>query len=268
MRVTVLVENATITGRYLRGEPGLALLLEGRGVKVLFDTGYSDLLVANAGALGISLLDLSHVVLSHGHEDHTGGLGPLLRHWTTQALEGRPVRRPSFVAHPGVFLGRSASGGETRAWISPDVLARYGEVVLTAEPLRLADRILFLGEIGDRHPFETPASGEEPFTDDSGIALSTEEGLVILTGCAHAGICSIVSLAQRLTGEDRIRDVVGGFHLLGPSESRLAATVSFFAGLAPIVLHPCHCTDSATRCALARAVPIGEVGVGLVLEYA
>jgi len=140
--------------------------------------------------------------------------------------------------------------------------------VLTAEPLRLADRILFLGEIPDRLPFEAPAPGADTFADDSGIALSTEEGLVLLSGCAHAGICSIVSLAQRLTGEGRLRDVVGGLHLLGPSESRLAATVSFFAGRAPVSLHPCHCTDFATRCALARAAPIGEVGVGLVLEYA
>jgi len=109
VKVTVLIENATIIGRYLRGEPALALLIEDRGSKVLFDTGYSDLLVANAAALGISLLDLSHVVLSHGHLDHTGGLGPLLRHWATQALEGLPWRRPIFVAHPGVFPGRSTS---------------------------------------------------------------------------------------------------------------------------------------------------------------
>lgn len=98
--------------------------------------------------------------------------------------------------------------------------------------------------------------------------LVTDNGLVVLTGCAHAGICSIVALAQRLAIEDRVRDVVGGFHLLGPSGDRLGATVSFLAALAPTALHPCHCTDLATRCALTRPGPVGEVGVGLVLEYA
>ena len=88
MRVA-LVENVTLIDRYLRGEPGLALLVENGNTKVLFDTGYSDLPLANAAALGISPLDLTHVVLSHGHVDLTGDLGPLLRHWTRQALVGR-----------------------------------------------------------------------------------------------------------------------------------------------------------------------------------
>ncbi len=90
---------------------------------------------------------------------------------------------------------------------------------------------------------------------------------MILSGCAHAGICSTIAQAQRLTGDDRVRDVIGGFHLLGPSDGRLGSTVSFLAALAPVALHPCHGTDLATRCAFARAVPVGEVGVGLVFEY-
>ncbi len=267
MKVTVLVENATLIDRYLRGEPGLALLVEDRDAKILFDIGYSDLLLANADALGISLLDLTHVVISHGHVDHTGGLEPLLRHWTTQAIEGRPWRRPIFVAHPGAFAGRSGSVGEIGAWVTPDVLARYGEVRLTTAPLRLADRALFLGEVAERFPFEAPAPDADPFADDTGLALETNDGLVVLSGCAHAGICSTIALAQQLTGDERLRDVVGGFHLLGPSDDRLEATVSYFAALAPAALHPCHCTDFATRCALARIVPVGEVGVGFVLEY-
>jgi 7,8-dihydropterin-6-yl-methyl-4-(beta-D-ribofuranosyl)aminobenzene 5'-phosphate synthase len=267
VRVRVIVENSTLIDRYLRGEPALALLVEDGGTKILFDTGYSDLLIANAAALGVSLLDLTHVVLSHGHVDHTGGLEPLMRHWTTEALEGRPWRRPVFVAHPLAFAGRSRSVGETGTRVAPEVLGRYGEVRLADEPLRLSDRVLFLGEVGERLLHERPAPGADPFPDDTGLALEAADGLVILSGCAHAGICSIVSQAQRLTGEERIRDVIGGFHLLGPSEERLAATVSFFATLAPAAVHPCHCTDFGTRCALARAVPVGEVGVGLVLDY-
>lgn len=135
------------------------------------------------------------------------------------------------------------------------------------EPFRQTERGLYLGEISDRVPFEQQAPGADPFTDDTGLALLTAEGIVILSGCAHVGICSIVAQARRLTGDDRVRDVVGGLHLLGPPVDRIATTVSFFAALGPAVLHPCQCTDFSTRCALARAAPVGEVGVGLVLEY-
>lgn len=267
MRVTVLVENTTLIDRYLRGEPALALLVEDDDAKVLFDTGYSDLLVGNAAALGISLLDLTHVVLSHGHVDHTGGLGPLLRHWTSASIEGIPWRRPVFVAHPLAFRGRSSSSSGVGSWVSPDILARYGEVRLSVEPLYLAERILFLGEIPDRLPFEAPAPGADAFPDDTGLALATPDGLVILSGCAHAGICSTIAHARRIADAGRVRDVVGGFHMLGPSDHRLAATASFLTGLGLPAIHPCHCTDFPTRCALARTIPVGAIGVGAVLDY-
>ena len=78
MKLTVLVENTTLIDKYLLGEPGLSFLLEAGGKKILFDTGYSDVFIKNAKLLGIPLEDLDYIVISHGHNDHVGGLKPLL----------------------------------------------------------------------------------------------------------------------------------------------------------------------------------------------
>ena len=82
LTLTVLVDNTTITDRYFMGEPGLSILIETAGKKILFDTGYSGLFLANAEKMGISLRDLDFIALSHGHLDHSGGLVTLIRHLT------------------------------------------------------------------------------------------------------------------------------------------------------------------------------------------
>ena len=158
--------------------------------------------------------------------------------------------------------------GEIGTRVSPDALASYGEVRLTAEPLRLAEWILFLGEIREPLPFEGPAPGTDPYADDTGLVLVTDDGLGILSGNVHAGICSTVAQVQRLTGDDRVRDVVGGFHLLESSDDRVGSTVSFLAALAPVSLQSCHCTDLATRCAFRPGSPDRRGRGRLVLEYA
>ena len=73
MRLTVLVDNNTLIDRYLLGEPGVCYLIEVDDVRVLFDVGYSDIFLRNAQLLGVDLLQLDYLVLSHGHLDHTWG---------------------------------------------------------------------------------------------------------------------------------------------------------------------------------------------------
>ena len=79
MKLTVLVDNNTIIDRYFYGEPGVSYLIECDGGRYLFDTGYSDLFLKNAIKMGISLLELDAIIISHGHNDHTWGLGELFR---------------------------------------------------------------------------------------------------------------------------------------------------------------------------------------------
>ena len=135
----------------------------------------------------------------------------------------------------------------------------------------LTGGLVFLGEIPRRHPFEAAQpivemrdTGEPDFLpDDSALAYRSPAGLVIITGCAHAGICNIVDHARDVCGEERIVDIIGGFHLLDPKPAQLRGTLAYMKALNPEALHACHCTDLKSKIALAGVANLGEVGVGL-----
>jgi Metal-dependent hydrolases of the beta-lactamase superfamily II len=103
--------------------------------------------------------------------------------------------------------------------------------------------------------------------EDSALAYRSSEGLVIITGCSHAGICNIVEHAKGICGENKIVDIVGGLHLLDPSKEQMQGTLDYMKKLQPNEVHACHCTDLNSKIALSRVVNLREVGVGLKLEY-
>lgn len=278
MKMTVLVDNATLTDRYFLAEPGLSIYLEDSGTRILFDTGYSGILASNARKMEINLLLAENIVLSHGHLDHTWGLDALVRLHTEAIFEGRERVEPTFIAHPDAFLTRSLDGaGEIGCHLSVEELSRHGKVLLTATPLWLTENLVFLGEIERRFEFERmPSHGyiftpdglrDDTIADDTALACRTPEGLVIVTGCSHSGICSIVEQTREVCDEDRIVDVIGGFHLLDAPRERVQGILDYFSEVRPAALHPCHCTDLAAKVALAKVADVRETGVGLHLEY-
>ena len=109
LSVTLLVDNATLIDRYFTAEPGLSFSIETSEKKILFDLGYSGVFLANAENLGIDLLDLDYVVLSHGHIDHTGGLVPLMRRYMEVTIEHHSHKLPIVIAHPHCFYPRPMS---------------------------------------------------------------------------------------------------------------------------------------------------------------
>ena len=279
MRLTVLVDNNTLTDRYLLGEPGLSLFLETRDRRVLFDCGYSDVLRVNAARLAVDLRDVDVVALSHGHLDHTWGLAALLSLYAEEQAEGRPLPRPELLAHPEALTHRRMDDmAAIGPLVSRDVLDACFRVRLTREPTPVADRLVFLGEIPRRLDFEAaPPLGErragngftpDDLPDDTALAYLGAGGLVIVTGCAHAGVCNTVAHAREVTGERRVAAVVGGLHLLAPvSAARLAATAAWLGEAGVAALFPCHCTSLAAKMALAAAVPVHETGAGLRLDF-
>ncbi len=278
MKLTVLVDNNTLIERYFLGEPGVSYFIEDQGQRVLFDVGYSDAFMTNARKLSIDLLGIDSVVLSHGHLDHTWGLISLVRLYTEAALDEARPEKPTLVTHPTTLSARTFKDvPEIGPLLLADRLSGYFHLQLSREPLWLTERLVFLGEVERTNEFEARkpigriveggVEKDDLLVDDSALAYRSPEGLVIITGCSHAGICNIVEYARKVCGEDKVVDIVGGLHLLDPSSDRLQRTIEYMKSLRPGSVHACHCTALGSKIALSRVVDLKEVGVGLTLEY-
>jgi 7,8-dihydropterin-6-yl-methyl-4-(beta-D-ribofuranosyl)aminobenzene 5'-phosphate synthase len=163
--------------------------------------------------------------------------------------------------------------------MSEEEVRRLFPVSLSAEPVWITNDLVFLGEIPRRFPFEqddtakrmirTPDGKTEPdnLPDDTALAFRSDDGLVIITGCSHAGICNITEYAREVCGEKHVRDIIGGFHLLAPTPKRLQKTGKYVNRLHLSALHACHCTSLPAKLALADYCPLQEVGVGIKLAW-
>ncbi|MFW5979624.1 MAG: MBL fold metallo-hydrolase [Halanaerobium sp.] len=278
MKLKVLVENNTLIDRYFKGEPGVSYYLEADGKKILFDTGYSDLFIENAGKMDIDLLDLDYLVLSHSHLDHSWGLQHLIQLFTEAQIEGKKYKKPELVTHPETFAARRVGRiDQIGPLISKERAARHFDLNLNREPFWFTDNLVFLGEIERKNDFEAQSpigkviknGKEEPdyIVEDSALAYNSPQGLVIITGCSHAGICNITEKAKSIFKEEKVIDLIGGFHLQNPSQKQLEGTKSYFKKLKPKAVHASHCTDLKSKIELAQVVELKEVGVGLELDY-
>ena len=234
---------------------------------LLFDFGFSENGAAqNAATLGIDMTEVEAVALSHGHSDHTGGMGKLT------ALIGK--RDIPFVVHPSVFKSpRYLKYGEKLKINFPkltrEMVKQAGlSVVETEKPYPLLNNtFLFLGEIPRRTDFEKgfpiahwQKDGKEVWDaieDDTSIVMNLKnKGLVILSGCAHAGIVNTVRYAMAVTGVDKIHAVMGGFHLSGPFfEPIIDRTTEEIKKLHPAFVIPTHCTGRKAIMAMEKQMP-------------
>jgi len=266
LTLTVLADNTTLTDRDFMGEPGLSFCIETTGKKILFDTGLSGLFITNAEKMGISLSDLDFLVISHGHIDHTGGLLPLIHHLDDATMDGGPARIPELVAHPRCFWPKMKEEKRNGSEVSEDEARMNFTLRLSDKPVWLTGDLVFLGEIPHRFAFEQADSGArkichpdgslEPdeLLDDSALAFRSDKGLVIITGCSHAGICNITEYAREFCGESRVAGIIGGLHLLSPQPRRLKMTGEYLRKLQPGTLYACHCTSLPAKIALACRV--------------
>ncbi|WP_207263301.1 MBL fold metallo-hydrolase [Desulfovibrio sp. Huiquan2017] len=276
MELTFLVDNNALVGSPCLAEAGLSMFIEADGRRVLFDTGYSDAFLVNARRKGVDLLRLDWIALSHGHFDHTWGLGMLLRQYCESGV--RDIPRPGLLAHPKALVTKRYRGiPEFGPLLSREKLESYFDLTLSDQPVRLSDSLVGLGEIERVMDFEQSATlGErledgafvpDDIPDDTALAYVSDTGLVVIAGCAHSGICNTVEQARRVTGVDRVRAVLGGFHLQNAGPERLGPTADYLAALNLEGLWCCHCTDLAAKIALAAKCPVKEVGSGLTLAF-
>lgn len=273
MRVTVLVENTVGRTLPIGGEHGLSLWVEYGGHKLLFDTGQRGVVVPNAALLGVDLRQAEAIVLSHGHYDHTGGLRRVCEHI------GRSL--PVY-AHPDLFSAHRVSSPTDKYVGFPfvrEAIEDLGAVFTwVAEPLELYPGLWLSGEVPRQTAFEKGdprmyvyLGGDripDPLADDLSIYIAAGDGLVILLGCAHAGLVNIVEHARSVTGISKVAAVLGGTHL-GPADAaQLDASISFLEKLDLKLMAANHCTGQ--RVAAHLAAVFGErfrfAAAGEVLE--
>jgi 7,8-dihydropterin-6-yl-methyl-4-(beta-D-ribofuranosyl)aminobenzene 5'-phosphate synthase len=277
MQIKVLVDNNTIIDRYFLAEPAVSYLITINNTKILFDVGYSDIFIQNAKAMGEDLFDIDYIVISHGHNDHTGGLAPLIAYYSRAKEEGIKYKIPTIVAHPKAFCYKEYEGLAIGSLVDKKRLKKHFSINLTKKPLQLTNNLIFLGEIKRDNDFENQeplgiieckkSLKKDYLKDDSALAYKAQDGLVIITGCSHAGICNIIEHAKKVCSNNKILDIIGGFHLLNPSKKQSTKTLNYFKEQNINTIHPCHCTSLDYKIKLSKYSNIKDVGVGLELDF-
>ena len=258
VKITVLNDNEAAEGYY--AEHGLSYLVES-DISFLFDTGPSDVIFHNAALLGLNLHDLNTIILSHGHYDHANGLA----YFNSQQL----------ICHPGVFSSHfSKRNGTNIGMVLTRAEAEKKFRITTATgPYPLSGNVVFLGEIPRANNFESQTtnyqdiSGNDDFIpDDSGVAIRTGKGLVIISGCAHSGICNMVEYATQIMNEKKVYAVFGGFHLK-ELDLQLNETIKYLRKSEVKHILPCHCTELPALSAFHFNFGIRQIKTGDILNF-
>ncbi|MFZ0358186.1 MAG: MBL fold metallo-hydrolase [Nitrososphaeraceae archaeon] len=271
-----MISNQTISKSPI-AEHGFSALLEISYVyenatktnKILFDTGVSkEGIVNNSDVLGINLKDIETIVLSHGHFDHISGLISTL---------GRLKKSVEIIAHPEAFLRRwlvYQNGNKARMdFLDEEEINQAGGIIRKVDKISFLprnvnmqskkktnqanNRVMITGEIPRVTEFEKgfPLQYKEQdneinlvpdplVSDDQALIMNVKnKGLIILTGCGHAGIVNTIKFAKKVTGIKKIYCVIGGFHLSGQDyEDSIPLTIAELTRVDPQYIIPCHCT--------------------------
>ena len=270
LKVVVLIENSPAYDTYLEGCFGLSLWLElwtGDSCRrVLFDVGpLADSLARNAEKLRVDQDSVDAIVLSHCHFDHTAALAGILKRLAcpVPVFGHTDLFRPNFVLRPE-FMDYSMSGENSRA-----NLENNGAVlILSKSPVEPFPGLMLTGEVEHTTDFEEqggvscltvdPAGEVVPdrLQDDVSALVNVRGlGLIVLSGCGHAGIVNIVKQAKKVSGGAEIAGVIGGFHLLQAPRERTEQTIEALTALAPAMslIAPMHCTGLKPSALIAEA---------------
>ena len=257
MLITTLVEN-TVNKSDLLAEHGLSFLVETNNEAILFDTGQGCALIHNAAKMGIDLSRIGKIVLSHGHSDHTGGLGDALK-----ASGGVHI-----YGHPGIFDEKySKSKCEQRSigipYTRECLQLRGADLHLSKTPIQITHSIQTTGEIKRQTDFETihdrlcvARDGilvKDDLLDDLSMIVAGREGVAVIFGCGHSGVINTLIQVREMIGDTPISMVVGGIHLIDATTDRIDRTIHELKKFDIGKLALCHCTGMLAMIKLYEA---------------
>lgn len=262
------------------GEWGFAALVEADGHKILFDTGaHPDTVVRNCRQLKMDLSDVLDVILSHNHPDHTGGLLTLRREFP-QALLRAHVGK-------GILLTRVASGGREisrMAKVKSDYEAGGGKFVEYDGPREMFAGVWLTGPVPRKYPERNWNSGlqlrlpdgsliEDNIPEDQSLVIDTDKGLVLISGCGHAGMINTFEYARAKVRLAPIHLAFGGFHLYEATDANLSWTAGKLKEFGLNNLVGAHCTGVEAVYRLRQltgldrsTAVVGAVGAGFQLD--
>lgn len=272
VRITVLMENSVHRGG-LAAEHGLSFHVQIGRHCFLFDTGQTGLVMRNAQTLGIELGQLDAIVLSHGHHDHTGGLSSVL----TAAPKARTFLHPAaFGEKFSKSSGQARSIGMSRETVQ--AVRQRHDVVETTNWTEICKGAFATGEIPRTNTFEdsggpffldAKCQKPDPLVDDQALVIDLGKKLIVLLGCAHAGLINTLDYVAGKTDGKPVRTVIGGLHLGSASEERLQQTIIQLRAANLRCLTPVHCTGWPATARLWQAFPqiYRAASVGTILEF-
>ncbi len=275
LRLSVLCDDTAASDEYLT-EHGASILIElPNGHRWLMDTGTTDVFLLNARRMGVSLDNLTGIAISHGHDDHAGGLA------FYPSLKGAP---PVY-GHPYIWHKQYQvqKGEPVRVCGIPALARKYADPVFRPlnHTVRLDEDLFFFTDIprepGSYAPvggkyFNEDGTGPCPIWDDATLVVKTPRGLVAIFGCGHAGYVNILKAVRKALPDDKLLSVVGGLHLEGASEKVMAEAVAYTDSVKAdgFTYYGGHCTgDKAIQYFRQRygGQAVLPMGAGRVIEY-
>lgn len=259
MKLTVLVDNLSCRQKLL-SEWGYSVLLETPTGNVLFDTGeHGDILMHNLQELRLCPESIKHIILSHGHFDHCGGLGEIVKHTPRATLWGAPsisVQRgtgsdpdKAFIQGGGVLLQIPMTPVEDAVTVMPGVIA-----------FDVPQQVRDLAFVHQKNMWETAPDGSvrpDSFADDLSLLIEGEHGYSLLLGCAHAGLPNILRHIRKRFGISSLYAVVGGMHLAPVPPEQMDHWMQALRVVDVQCWRPNHCTGF--RAAAKLAALFGDV---------
>ena len=241
-KIILLAENK-VEKRNLIAEHGLSFYISYKGKKYLFDTGQGLAIFHNANKINIGLEKLDAVILSHGHDDHSGGLRKLLK----------INNKLKVISHPKTFLKKYKIENGEKVFIGSDIKEdEIDNLVKIKERMEIDKGIFVTGEVKTKNDdyindkYLVEENGQEKiddFADDMSLYFETAKGIVILLGCSHKGVINIIKEIEEQTNK-KIRAILGGMHLKHSSDYEIDEIVNYLKKIDFDFLAPIHCTGN------------------------